>query len=131
MSLESGLVSLLTADSGVSALVGSRVYPDKLPDSPTLPALTYQVASLTPRYAHSGDADLDTVRVQVNCWAVTRTTAVTVRDAVRTAVSGYRGTTGDGTVFDRVSIENQNYEIDTSLNQYAVITDLLITHRRT
>lgn len=131
MSLESGLKALLAADSGVSALVSSRVYPDKLPDPPTLPAITFQVASLTPNYAHDGDAALDFVRVQVNCWGTTRTSAIAVRDAVRTAVSGYRGTTSDNTKFDRIAVQNQNYEIDAPLNQYAVIIDLLITHRRT
>ncbi|WP_292366074.1 MULTISPECIES: DUF3168 domain-containing protein [unclassified Methanoculleus] len=57
--------AVLAANAGVTALVGQRIYPDRLPTEPTLPALTYSLISEVLDAHISGDRR---ARVQVSCW---------------------------------------------------------------
>ena len=70
MTFAETLYSYLTGYAGIAALVMARVYPLKLPQNPTLPALTYQRVSDAPEYSHDPGAS-HMPRVQVTCWAAT------------------------------------------------------------
>lgn len=58
--------AVLAADAGVAALVGQRIYPDRLPAGATLPALTYSLVSEVPDPYVPG---VRQARVQVSCWS--------------------------------------------------------------
>ena len=83
MSVETDVYSALTGDAGVSALVSTRVYPQKLPTDVTYPAIAY-------RFIDSVDyANLkEVVRMQIDIYATTYSAVKGVRDAVRTMVDG-------------------------------------------
>jgi len=57
--------AVLAADAGAAALVGQRIYPDRLPAGATLPALTYSLISEVPDPYVPG---VRQARVQVSCW---------------------------------------------------------------
>lgn len=61
----------LIADAPTAALVGTRVYPNELPQNVTLPALVYNVVSDVPENSFTGDTStrLKAVRLQVDCYA--------------------------------------------------------------
>lgn len=86
----------LTANAGVAALVGPRVYPVRLPTNVTLPAVSYQRISSTRLHSHQGASGLAHPRLQVDCWGRSYSSARGVATAVRKALDGYRGAFGGG-----------------------------------
>jgi hypothetical protein len=63
MTLGDSIRSILLADSTVSGLVGTRIYPQELPLQCTLPALVYSFPS-NPFQIHARSA-----RCQISCYA--------------------------------------------------------------
>lgn len=109
--IESALRALVLADSAVSALIGTRLYPQKLPQDPTYPAATYQRIDGPRLYDHGGATGLAEGRFQFDVWATTYSSAKAVAAAVRAALSGYSGTTGGVEIaFIRCLSESDRYE---------------------
>ena len=91
MTIEDALYDRLTTDTGVSAEVDTRVYPTDLPEAPTMPALTYQIISHIPVLSHdTGPANARTARIQVTAYADSRQKLTDLREAVVTALDGWR-----------------------------------------
>jgi hypothetical protein len=98
--IEAGLHAHLSADAGVAALVGTRIYPLLLPQSATYPALTYSRVSGPRLDDLDGDAGLAHPAFQVTAWAPTYKAAKETAAAVRLALRGYRGPMGAADVAD-------------------------------
>jgi len=49
--MEEALIAKLLADAGVSALVGTRIYPGVRPQAGPLPAIVFNLISATPSYS--------------------------------------------------------------------------------
>lgn len=97
MSLESAIFDYLTADAGVGALVLDRVYPVRLPEKSTLPAIVYHKVSASRLYTYDTYGTSDPfvqARVQFDCWGRTALEAIDVGTAVLVALSGYDGSLG-------------------------------------
>lgn len=92
--IESDLRTFLLAQPAVSALIVDRLYPARLPQGATLPAVTYQRIAGTPVISHDGASDLARARFQFDCWAETYDAMVGLAKAVRVALSGHRGYMG-------------------------------------
>lgn|GEM_PF-5706690 len=84
---ETALVYLLENDVDVAAIVGDRVY-DELPQTPSLPAITYKEISTD----IDANVDYAKTRVQVTSWAATRSAAKELAKTIRYALQRYRGT---------------------------------------
>lgn len=65
--------SIALADATVSALVGTRVYPNELPQNVDLPAAVISVVSDVPEHSFTNSmaTTLRSVRVQIDCYART------------------------------------------------------------
>lgn len=87
-SIYNKLFSVLSGDSGVSALVSARIYPSIREQETELPAITYSVSS-SPTDCKDGSSVLEVQSVQINCFATTVLGADTLRETVRTALDGY------------------------------------------
>lgn len=87
-----------------TANIGDRMYPDTLPQQPTLPAISYQVISETRRATMRGPDDLSRVRVQVDCWANTSIEAHAVADSVRAALDGFKGPMGSASPIEAAAV---------------------------
>ena len=87
--IDAALAAALRADSGVEALVSTRVYPDELPVGCTLPAISYRLVSDVPDPVVPG---YRTARVQVSVWSGTASPleASTVAEAVISAIGRSR-----------------------------------------
>jgi hypothetical protein len=96
--LDVAVVALLEAHVGLSALIGSRIYPETLPEEPNFPALTYSEVDEVPTYAHDGDANYDKTRLQFECWAMEKQDAKAVAAQLRDCLGGYRGTSEGVTI---------------------------------
>ena len=93
--IEQDLRTYLLAQAPVSALIGTRIFPLRLPQGVTLPAVTYQRISGVPVISHDGASDLARARIQVDCWAASYAAMAGLAMAIRTALSGYRGPMGN------------------------------------
>lgn len=123
MAIDVLLYSRLAAYSGISALVGTRIYPKLLPQTPTLPALTYQRVSNT---ATNGSTVLRESRWQVTCWAATDTGARALATQVKTALEEHSDVSvTPGIKYSRIVNEIDDYEPETEL--HGVILDAMLT----
>ena len=74
------------------------MYPRKLPQGPTLPALVYQRIDTRRLHDLDGPDGLPRPRVQITAWASSVGAAWALADAVRGRLDGYRGAWGDVTI---------------------------------
>jgi len=90
--IDEAIYSRLNTYAGTSALVGTRIYPDILPQGVTYPAITYfrvSTVRIDNLDSFSGSAR---VRYQFDCWHTNPTTARAVRKQIRLAMDGFNGT---------------------------------------
>lgn len=90
--VESAVRAVVIANAGVLALISTRVYPEKLPQNPTLPASIYTVLSDIPFDDISGQAGLYRAIVEFESIAKTKAEASSIEDAIRLSLQAYRGT---------------------------------------
>lgn len=105
MSLESDLFDYLQTQAAVTALVGTRVYQNVLPQGKDYPAVIYQRISTEHAQHTLGAGGLATARMQFDCWALDAAAAQQVGEALRAALQGFRGEMGD-TNIRHCSLEN-------------------------
>lgn len=128
MSLESGLVALITGDAGVSALMSTRLYPDVIPQDVTMPAGHYRLTVNRVAMAHDNPAGVEFSTVRVTIFDTLRASVITLRDIIKTAVSGYKGTSG-GETFDAVFYQEGANSFDVESGLYSAAFDLRVTRR--
>lgn len=104
MTLAEFIFEALTDDATVGGLVAARVYPQKLPQSPTLPAISYFVVSRVPTEANT---ELLEYRLQMDCWASTYAGSTALAIAALKALRFYRKGDGGNTL---LSIYDSNYQ---------------------
>ena len=88
----------LLQDASVASAFGTRIYPETLPQAPTYPAATYQVAWSDTDYTHDGASGLAQARVQFDIYAKTYAAVIEYKNAVKAALSGWQGTAGSPSV---------------------------------
>lgn len=96
--LEEGIVTYLTSVTVLVALQGNRVWPNRLPQNPTLPATTFREISNVPEYSHNGPSGYENVRMQFNCWATDPLAAKQLARALKRALSGFKGMMGSSSI---------------------------------
>lgn len=129
-SVEASLFSLLTTGSpnAVAAIVGTRVYPDVLPQGVLYPAIRVQRIS-TPRAQYralDGRAEYASPRMQVDCWALSRSGALALAQAVYGMLEGHHATVA-GLRIDAISTEDEggDAEVDIGPNGATVFRERL------
>jgi len=125
--VEIALEDILTANSGVTALVAQRVYAMKMPQNPTYPLITYFRVSGPRVESMQGASGLASPRFQIDIWAKTYAETKAIARAVQLALEGYRATVGtvpvQGILFDS---DRDLYESTPEL--YRVSMDFVIWH---
>ena len=116
MSFSTDLYTRLSSHAGLSALVGDRIYPLRLPQNPTLPAVVYQ--RISGQRLQNLDRNTDgpqRIRVQLTAWAEDVDTANSVAEQVRLAMEASTGWRA------LHALDVEQYEPDTGL--YSVVAD--------
>lgn len=83
MSIEAALVVWLDRDPDVSAAVGSRVYPDSLPQGASFPAVTYAKLALKSVRSFGGLTGVSMAHLSVSCWGLTKADAKKLATNIR------------------------------------------------
>ena len=78
----------------LKGLVSNRMYPLKLPQGATFPALTYFQVSGVAGYTHNKADGTSRERWQISCWAKTYKEAKELAASVTTSLNTFTGGTG-------------------------------------
>lgn len=125
MTLESQLYRILSADSGVSALVSARIYPLVIPQDVALPAIAYQRISGPRDHDQLGPTGLQEARMQFTVQASSYASAKAVSEAVRAALDGFGGKSGILATF----LENEFDSDSDRLDSVTVRADYKLWYR--
>ena len=96
--IAAAIYDILKNNSGVSALVGTRIYPLAIPQDATLPAIQYQKISSRGYYTHDGEAAVRS-RIQISAVAETYEAADDIAGAIQSCLSGYRNAAAGVRIF--------------------------------
>lgn len=111
MAVEEVLYARLTGFAGLTALVGEKVYPNRIEQGVANPSLSYLRISSVRESAMSKDIGIVQARFQFDIWADNYSDSVAVKEQVRLALQRW----DDGDVIIEVFLEDQSdlYEDDT------------------
>lgn len=128
--IEAGLFAFLSADAGISAVVGTRIYPLRVPEDATLPALAYHKISGPSEHSKDGDMNLNHPRFQFTCWADKYADAKAGRTAVVAALNGFAngGTMGGAVVVEQVIVTDDMDLHDPQSLEFGASVDAIIWH---
>ena len=101
------IYGILSATSGVTAVVSTRIYPDQAPQNAAFPYICFQLLQTSPLDTKEGVSKLDTLLVQVDCYTTSYDTAQSLSELVRGALDRYRGTI-NGHVVDKIIFTGQS-----------------------
>lgn len=95
--IEAKMVDVLLAHTGVTNLVGTRIFPVIVRQTPAFPSITYRRQPGGERtYSMVGSAGFTTVLVALHGWATDYPTARLLADQVRDALDAYTSNAADG-----------------------------------
>lgn len=89
-----GMYSYLSADAGLTAAVGGRIYPTLAPSTAPLPYVVYQRIDEEESGHLGGLSGLSRATYQFNIWGRTEQHVETVLQALKLALDRYRGLMG-------------------------------------
>lgn len=122
MRIEEALATKLRETASVSALVGTRIYPTTAPQNTTSPHVIYDLLGGADVAGHDGWESLRTGRISYTCLAPTYSAAKAVAEAVRLALTGFRGILSGLTVSIPQAYEDADL-YDDLLELYLVVVD--------
>jgi len=105
--VDAALWEILHTDATVEALVGTAIYPGFVPQHASMPAIVYQRISAVRTLTFGGPLGYVDARYQVTAWDDSFGDCLTLADAIRLRLDGYRGTVGS-IVIHGLSLENQS-----------------------
>ena len=129
MNIEECVSAYLEASTGIHDLIANRIYPIKLPQNPTLPAVTYRVISGMEHH----NIDVAYPRFQFDCWGESygnaKEVAYEIKEAFQRKKSVIGGTSGKAMIQGVILNEiDMSYDMDTSL--YGIYVDVRIIYRK-
>lgn len=125
--LEGALFTHLSGFAGLSALVSARVYPRRLPQGATLPAVSFADFAGGTEYKHGGSLGKAETYIQIDAWAQTYISAKAVAEQVRLAMLTFTGTIA-GYVIDTADRLNVADLIDPERDIHHVAMDFRVKH---
>jgi len=110
-SLKTALYNFLTQATGVSGVVGNRIFPGTAPTSAKLPYIVYQVISSPGTHHMGGQAKIANPTFQFGCYGRTSVDAENAKESVRNAIVGFRGK-WDDVIISAVHLEQESDDFE-------------------
>lgn len=126
--LGKAIYNLLSTDAGVSALVGTRIFPAVMEQGTDMPAICYTIIGADRIPALTQDTDLVNTLVQIDSYSETYPNVRDTHQAVRSAMQRYQGTNATIEVVD-VTIEDERDIREEETKLFRTSVDYLITFR--
>ena len=110
-----GLHAHLVADAGVTAAVGTRIYPITPPQGPTMPYVVYDQTAGEPGSALGADIGLVWATINFDAFAATYLEALQVQTAIRSDIKRQGWTQAGVTCVDAILMDTESdYEDEVS-----------------
>ena len=100
MSVHAAILGLLMGSTELTALVGTRIYPDVMDDPPVYPSVTFQKMGGSGARRALSSPGLMRASMQVSTWAESRDEAARIAALVRKALDRRRKVTVAGVLVD-------------------------------
>lgn len=125
MTIEEALKTYLQSVAAVSALISTRIYPETLPQEPTLPALKYDIISIERQHL----IDFATAYIQYTSVATTHLGARALSDAVRKALQREKRVIS-GIEVTQISVDDeQGVVFDKDYGEYYIQTTYKVNYK--
>ncbi|MBA7515230.1 hypothetical protein ES705_07269 [subsurface metagenome] len=125
--IEVGFFTYLTTHAGLSALIGTRLWPLRLPQNVEYPCIRYRQVSNPPELAHDGPVGLGHPRYQFDCYSPLHDEAWQVAQQLEFALHGFRGAMGTVTVQAGI-VQDTREDYDAVIEAYRVMLDAILWH---
>ena len=133
MEFNTALYTYLSTYSGLSTIIGTRIYPDTLPQNVTYPAATYQYVDEDEIDTFEQPNTLISPTYQFDSYATTRAVADSIADQLRLAFKNYSGVMGGtgGVTVSGVELISRNTSTETDRNEtiYRTIIEFKIYYQ--
>lgn len=125
--------NILSNNAALTAVVGTRINPLRMPQETAFPAITLHAISNIPNPSKNGHSKSDFTRVQIDTYGTTYQSAYSVAELVRTAMEV--ATPG---VFNGVTVQVIEYDGEVEMSEdnagfagvYHVSQDYIINYNR-
>lgn len=131
--MEESLTAYLLAFSGLTAIVGNRIQWAVRPQGSTLPQVVLHKIDGTPFYDDTGESQLFSARVQMDCWGRTYAESKNTARQIMARLSG-AVFTQSGIVFQSVHCEDEQDDFERGAGGeefYRVRLDYIIIYKET
>ena len=138
MGIEDALYTYLSNHEELSKLVGTRIYPDHLPESPNYPAIVFNMISSPQNHTMGKDPGIACPRYEFTCWGKTKPNAKNVASQLIAALKDYSGTMGtkkgeseeiavEGIAVQRIFLDDEfDDEMDPIKGTYSRVLEFII-----
>jgi len=120
MNAGKAVYGILSANSGVTDIVGTRIFPEIAEQEAVTPFVIYQLQSVAPEDTHDGPSKLDEVRFEFLCYADSYNEAADLGVAVRAALDRVSGTY-NGVHVESVQFNDVDVEIEYDPRRYSQV----------
>ncbi len=128
MNAEKAVYAMLNASSAIAGMVGTRIYLDTRPEADPLPAIVYELISDKQDNTLTGEQELATARIQVNCLGNIADDLVTLREYVRVACHNQSGVFNGVNVVSSIRSGSGPDSYDQLVNIYVKSIDFMIRY---
>ena len=111
--IEETLRTYLLTKAALTALVGTRIFPDDVSDGAALPAVVYQKISDIKDHTLTGISPLESPMIQFSAYATTKASARAISNQIKAALSDYSGTMS-GITIQYIKLVNEMSTAETS-----------------
>lgn len=106
MTIEQALFTHITTDSTIAALMGLRLYPNKIPQGQPLPAAQYTQQAGKREHTMQGPAGMVDSEYTIICYGTTYAAAKELAEAVRKRMDGFSGVV-EGVTIDVIILTDE------------------------
>jgi hypothetical protein len=133
VTIEAALYTYLSTHAGLSALIGTRIYPYMVAQGAKMPAVAYQLVDDIPVHSSVADVKVHAARFQFSCWGGGTsgyTSACAVAAQIKSALQDYSGTMGGagGVVVQHCYLELTTDLYDETMERCGRAVDITIWH---
>jgi len=118
--IEEALRTRLIANSSLTAIVGTRIFPLEIPQGDAVPAVVYQIININPRNAQAGCV-YDDYLIQYSCFSTSYKQAREMAEIIRSDLDRFCGTL-DGVYVPMIRFEGLGANDRGSDTRYAHVS---------
>ena len=130
MTVGKAIFYLLDNSTDLTAIVGTRIYPEVAQQDAPLPYVVYNISNNEPSDTKREPSKMDTANIEVNCYSTSYTEVIDMSVAVRAALDRVTGTYS-GVNVQSIAYMNEVIDFDEGQRAYNVSSDYDVRISRT